>query len=76
MLTKLVDRNGDERYEISALVRKPYQASILTDAGVTPILFESLDDFEVIREAARSVDGLFSFLFFLLCFCLVFPLFF
>jgi hypothetical protein len=42
---------------ISALVRKQFQASILKDAGVIPLLFKDLDDYEAIYEAALDADG-------------------
>ncbi|KAH7417372.1 NAD dependent epimerase/dehydratase family protein [Cadophora sp. MPI-SDFR-AT-0126] len=54
ILTELIDRNSEDRYVLSALVRKPYQASILADAGVNPFIFKDLDDFDVIREAAKD----------------------
>lgn len=56
ILTELIDKNAEDRYTLSALVRKPYQASILTDAGVTPLIFKDLDDIDVIREAAKDHD--------------------
>ena len=52
-----------ELFALSALVRKPYQASILADAGVTPLIFKDLDDFEVIRKAAKDHDSTFVRLF-------------
>jgi hypothetical protein len=30
----------------------------LKDAGVTPLIFKSLDDFEVIKEAAGDADSM------------------
>lgn len=42
---------------LSALVRKPYHASILKDAGASPLIFKDLDDFDVIREAAKDHDS-------------------
>jgi hypothetical protein len=39
-------------------VRKPYQASILKDAGVEPLIFKDLDDYEAIFEAAKDADGM------------------
>ncbi|KAK0119249.1 hypothetical protein ONS95_008100 [Cadophora gregata] len=56
ILTELIDKNAEDRYVLSALVRKPYQASILADAGVNPLIFKDLDDFDVIREAAKDHD--------------------
>ena len=58
-LTELLERN-DARYTLSALVRKPYQASILADAGVKPLIFKDLDDFGVIRDAAKECDSMSS----------------
>ncbi|TVY27422.1 hypothetical protein LHYA1_G004183 [Lachnellula hyalina] len=57
-LAELLKHNVDEpaRYTISALVRKPSQASKLADAGVKPLIFKDLDDFEVIRAAAKDHD--------------------
>ncbi len=48
-------------------MRQAYQASILTDAGVEPVMFGDLDDFEVIKGAARDHDSRFflSALFFI-----------
>lgn len=57
ILTELIDRNAEDRYVLSALVRKPFQASILADAGVSPLIFKDLDDFDVIREAAKDHDS-------------------
>jgi hypothetical protein len=56
----LIQRNPIDvpEYTLSALVRKPYQASILKDAGVNPLIFKDLDDFDVIREAAKDHDGM------------------
>ncbi|KAG4437897.1 hypothetical protein IFR05_006616 [Cadophora sp. M221] len=56
ILTELIDRNAEDRYVLSALVRKAYQASILTDTGVNPLIFKDLDDFDLIREAAKDHD--------------------
>jgi len=56
ILTELIDRNAEDRYVLSALVRKPYHASILKDAGASPLIFKDLDDFDVIREAAKDHD--------------------
>ncbi|KAH7364128.1 NAD dependent epimerase/dehydratase family protein [Rhexocercosporidium sp. MPI-PUGE-AT-0058] len=56
ILTELIDRNVVNRYVLSALVRKPFQASILADAGVSPLIFKDLDDFDVIRAVARDHD--------------------
>ncbi|KAH9221701.1 NAD dependent epimerase/dehydratase family protein [Leptodontidium sp. 2 PMI_412] len=56
IITELIDRNAEDRYVLSALVRKAYQASILADAGVSPLIFKDLDDFDVIREAAKDHD--------------------
>ena len=44
---------------LSALVRKPYQASILKDAGVNPLIFKDLDDFDVIHDAAKDHDSMY-----------------
>ncbi|TVY42566.1 hypothetical protein LSUB1_G001216 [Lachnellula subtilissima] len=57
-LSELTKHNIDEppRYTISALVRKPSQASKLPDAGVKPLIFKDLDDFEVIHAAAKDHD--------------------
>ncbi|TVY59233.1 hypothetical protein LCER1_G000238 [Lachnellula cervina] len=59
-LTELTKHNVDKparsRYTLSALVRKPQQASILADAGIKPLIFKDLDDFEVIRAAAKDHD--------------------
>ncbi len=57
ILTELIDRNVEDRYVLSALVRKPYQASILADAGVSPLIFKDLDDLDIIREAAKDHDS-------------------
>lgn len=57
ILTELIERNSEDRYVLSALVRKSYQASILADAGVSPLIFKDLDDFDVIREAAKDNDS-------------------
>ncbi|KAL2072622.1 hypothetical protein VTL71DRAFT_11965 [Oculimacula yallundae] len=56
ILTELIDRNAEDRYMLSALVRKKFQASIFTDAGVSPLIFKDLDDFDVIRKAAKDHD--------------------
>jgi hypothetical protein len=61
ILTTLLAHPIADTLSIFALVRKPYQASILKDAGVTPLLFKDLDDYEVIVGAAKDADGLFSF---------------
>jgi nucleoside-diphosphate-sugar epimerase len=41
---------------ITILVRRQDQADILSDLGVTPILFKSLDDTEVLTETASTHD--------------------
>jgi hypothetical protein len=61
ILTTLLAHPIADAISISALVRKPSQASILKDAGVTPLLFKDLDDYEVILGAAKDADGLFLF---------------
>jgi hypothetical protein len=50
ILTTLLAHPVADTLSISALVRKPYHASILKDAnaGVTPLLFKDLDDYEAI----------------------------
>jgi hypothetical protein len=40
-------------------VRKPYQAVILNNVGAFPLIFKDLDDFDVIREAAKDHDSMF-----------------
>ncbi|TVY85799.1 hypothetical protein LAWI1_G007313, partial [Lachnellula willkommii] len=57
-ITELIKHNVDKpaRYTLSALVRKPQQASILADAGIKPLIFKDLDDFEAIRAAAKDHD--------------------
>jgi hypothetical protein len=64
ILTTLLAHPIADTLTISALVRKPYQASILKDAGVEPLIFKDLDDYEAIFEAAKDVDGT-SLLFFI-----------
>jgi hypothetical protein len=59
ILTELIDRGVADKYDISALVRKPYHSSILKDQGINPIIFKDLDDFEGIREAAKDHDSMF-----------------
>jgi hypothetical protein len=66
ILTTLLAHPIADTLSISALVRKPYQASILKDAGVTPVLFRDLDDYEAIVGAAKEADGLFLFILFLI----------
>ncbi|KUJ22707.1 NAD dependent epimerase/dehydratase family protein [Mollisia scopiformis] len=56
ILTELIDRGLADSHEISALVRKPYHASILKDQGINPIIFKDLDDFDTIRDAAKDHD--------------------
>ncbi|CZR50992.1 related to NAD dependent epimerase/dehydratase family protein [Phialocephala subalpina] len=56
ILTELIDHGTADHQEISALIRQPYQASILKDQGINPIIFKSLDDFETIRNAAKDHD--------------------
>jgi hypothetical protein len=58
VLTELIDRGFADQQHISALVRQPYQASILTDAGIEPVIFKDLDDFDNIREAAKDHDSM------------------
>lgn len=60
ILTELIERNSEDRYTISALIRKPYQASILKDAGVNALIFKDLDDYEAIRDTANDHDSVFS----------------
>ncbi|KAE9381141.1 NAD(P)-binding protein [Stipitochalara longipes BDJ] len=55
-LTQLINHPIADTVTISALVRQPYQASILKDAGVIPLLFKDLDDYETIFEAAKDAD--------------------
>lgn len=57
-MTELIDRGAADHQEISSLIRQPYQASILKDQGITPILFKSLDDVETIRDAAKDHDSM------------------
>jgi len=52
ILTTLLKQN---KYQISALVRDQNQATILTQAGVTPIL-GSLDDYDLLFNTAKSSD--------------------
>lgn len=59
ILTTLLAHPIADTVSISALVRKPYQASILKDAGVVPLLFKDLDDYETILGAAKDADGKF-----------------
>jgi hypothetical protein len=59
ILTTLLAHPIADTISISALVRKPSQASILKDTGVTPLLFKDLDDYETILGAAKDADGLF-----------------
>lgn len=47
----------DQPYIISALVRKPEQVDKLKEIGVHGMLFKSLDDFEVIKDAAKNHDS-------------------
>ncbi|PMD64312.1 NAD dependent epimerase/dehydratase family protein [Hyaloscypha bicolor E] len=56
ILTHLINHPIADTLSITALVRKPYQASILKDAGVIPLLFKDLDDYETIYDAAREAD--------------------
>ncbi|KAE8448381.1 hypothetical protein EG329_009625 [Mollisiaceae sp. DMI_Dod_QoI] len=56
VLTELIDRGIADQHEISALVRKPYHASILKDQGINAIIFKDLDDFDTIRNAAKDHD--------------------
>ena len=63
ILTHLINHPIADTLSITALVRKPYQASILKDAGVIPLLFKDLDDYETIYDAARDADGRSSSLF-------------
>jgi hypothetical protein len=53
----LIDRGFADEQHISALVRQQYQASILTDAGINPVIFKSLDDLDIIRDTARDHDS-------------------
>jgi hypothetical protein len=59
----LIEKNSEDLYTISALVRKPYQASILKDAGVNALIFKDLDDFDAIHEAAKDHDSMIQKLF-------------
>lgn len=64
ILTEFIDRGIADKHEISALVRKPYHASILKDQGINPIIFKDLDDLETIREAAKDHDSMILMLFY------------
>jgi hypothetical protein len=63
-LTTLLAHPIADTLTIAALVRKPYQASILKDAGVEPLIFKDLDDHEAIFDAAKDADGTSLFFFF------------
>lgn len=67
VLTELIDTGIADNYHISALVRKPFQASILTDAGIEPLLFDDLDDFDIICAAAKDHDSMSHCLYFNCC---------
>ncbi|KAH8757077.1 NAD dependent epimerase/dehydratase family protein [Hyaloscypha finlandica] len=56
ILTRLINHPIADTLSITVLVRKPYQVSILKDAGVIPLLFKDLDDYETIYDAARDAD--------------------
>ena len=60
MLTSLLDQSLDIKHDltVTALVRQAYQVSILKDAGVEAEVFGGLDEVEVIKKAAREVDGM------------------
>jgi hypothetical protein len=47
----------DHSYIISALVRKTEQVDKLKEIGVNGIVFKSLDDFNVIKDAAKNHDS-------------------
>lgn len=57
ILTQLINHPIADTLSLTALVRQPYQASILKDAGVIPLLFKDLDDYDAIRDAAKDADG-------------------
>ncbi|CAG8950364.1 hypothetical protein HYFRA_00006857 [Hymenoscyphus fraxineus] len=57
ILTELIAQNTDgKKYTLSALVRKPEQASILQKLGVNASVFRDLADIESIRKAAGEND--------------------
>ena len=46
-----------QSYIISALVRKTEQVEKLKEIGLNGIVFKSLDDFQVIKDAAKNHDS-------------------
>jgi len=57
VLTGLLDSNDfGSKYTISALVRGEDKATVLESKGVTPILFEDLDQSDVLQKAASEHD--------------------
>ena len=56
IVTELV-KAKDQPYTLSALVRKAEQVEKLKEVGVHGIIFESLDDFDAIRNASKESDS-------------------
>ncbi|KFY49662.1 hypothetical protein V496_09883 [Pseudogymnoascus sp. VKM F-4515 (FW-2607)] len=48
--------NSSDGYAISALVRNEEQAAVLRKTGITPVLFDGLDDLEANRKAPSEND--------------------
>jgi len=58
ILAQLLESKFDlSKYPISVLVRGEDKAQVLLDKGVTPILFNSLDESDVLQKAASEHDG-------------------
>lgn len=58
MLTQLLNSTAPETKSLSfsALVRHQSQADTLAEKGIQPILFNSLDDIAILRQAAADHD--------------------
>lgn len=53
----IATQGGPRNHVISALVRRHEQAQILASHGINPILFESLDDSELLIRLASENDS-------------------
>lgn len=58
ILAEILQSPGFANLCVSALIRRPGQATALKTLGVKPIQFKGLDDLDACRDAASHHDGM------------------
>ena len=60
ILSTLLETGIHKKYPISVLVRDEKRAAVLRSQGTTPILFDDLDDSELLQRVASEHDSMYE----------------